>query len=270
MLGDTADIGGFTIQVAGDEVPDFYAIGRLPHSHQDLLGLFADKDLLFTPGSRSEYSNFGYVLLAIILEEVTGQSYQELLEEGILRPVGMMNTGVDDTRVILDKRSTGYVHEPLMGPQNMYLDMSFFLGSGSIYSTLEDLFLFYEALHSGKLLQEASMDQLKDACIIGCPIDFPCEGGPLDAIGGSGAIISFNSNIRWLTGGNGVQFIAILSNYNNPEGVQIWPVYSETITRQIAAIINDLDYNPPDDTGSFRDRAGYARVGRGGGQHEDD
>ena len=80
---------------------------------------------------------------------------------------------------------------------------------------------------------------------LGCPIDFPYEGGPLDAIGGSGAIFSFNSNIRWLTGGNGVQFIVILSNYNNPEGVQIWPVYSETIARQIAAIINGLEYEPP-------------------------
>jgi hypothetical protein len=42
-----------------------------------------------------------------------------------------------------------------------------------------------------------------------------------------------------------VQFIAILSNYNNPEGVQIWPVYSETIARQITAIINGLEYEPP-------------------------
>jgi hypothetical protein len=42
-----------------------------------------------------------------------------------------------------------------------------------------------------------------------------------------------------------VQFIATLSNYNNPEGVQIWPVYSETIARQIAAIINGLEYEPP-------------------------
>ena len=42
-----------------------------------------------------------------------------------------------------------------------------------------------------------------------------------------------------------MQFIAILSNYNNPEGVQIWPVYSETIARQISAIINDLEYDPP-------------------------
>jgi hypothetical protein len=245
MLGDTADIGGFTIQVAGDEVPDFYSIGRLPHSRQDLLGHFADKDLLFTPGSQSEYSNFGYVLLAIILEEVTGQSYQELLQEGILDPAGMKNTGVDDTREIVDQRASGYVHKPLIGPQNIYLDMSLFLGSGSIYSTVEDLFLFYEALYAGKLLEDASMDQLLESCILGCPIDFPYEGGPLDAVGLSGAIISFNSNIRWLTGGNGVQFIAILSNYNNPEGVQIWPVYSETIARQITAIINGLEYEPP-------------------------
>jgi hypothetical protein len=201
--------------------------------------------LEFTPGSQSRYSNFGYVLLAIILEEVTGQSYQELLQEGILDPAGMKESGVDVTSSILERRASGYVHKPLTGPENIYVDMSLFLGSGCLYSTVEDLFLFYEALFAGKLLPDESLDRMMSSCYLGCPIEFPYEDGPLNALGLSGAIISFNSNVRRLTGGNGVQFIAILSNYNNPEGVQIWPVYSETIARQIAAIINDLEYEPP-------------------------
>jgi CubicO group peptidase (beta-lactamase class C family) len=245
-LGGTVDIGGFTLQVADDkDMPDYMTLGRLPHTRQDLLGYFADKDLLFSPGSQSRYSNFGYVLLAVILEQVTGQSYQEILQEGILDPAGMQDTGVDVSSSILEQRASGYVHKPLAGPENIFVDMSLFLGSGCLYSTVGDLFLFYEALYAGKLLQDDSMDRMMNSCYLGCPIDFPYENGPLTAVGLSGAIISFNSNIRRLTGGNGVQFIAILSNYNNPEGVQIWPVYSETIARQIAAIINGLEYEPP-------------------------
>jgi len=230
--GGTINIGGFTLQVTDlEELPDFYSIGRLSHTREDLLDHFAEKDLLFTPGSQSRYSNFGYVLLAIILEEVTGQSYQELLQEGILDPAGMKETGVDVTSSILERRASGYVHKPLTGPENIYVDMSLFLGSGCLYSTVEDLFLFYEALFAGKLLPDESLDRMMSSCYLGCPIEFPYEDGPLNALGLSGAIISFNSNVRRLTGGNGVQFIAILSNYNNPEGVQIWPVYSETIAR---------------------------------------
>jgi len=67
----------------------------------------------------------------------------------------------------------------------------------------------------------------------------------LNALGCSGRIIGFNSNVRRLTGGNGVQFIAILSNYNTPEGAQLGAVWSETVARQIAAIINDLEYESP-------------------------
>jgi CubicO group peptidase (beta-lactamase class C family) len=246
-LGGTATMGGFTLQVADHEdLPDDYlALGRLPHTREELLGHFADKDLLFSPGSQYSYSNFGYVLLAVILEQVTGQSYPEILREGILDPAEMKNTGVDNNSEILERRASGYVHKPLAGPENIFLDMSLFLGSGSLYSTVGDLLLFDQALHTGRLLSDDHLDRMIRSGWLGGPIDFPYENGPLDALGGSGAIVSFNSNVRRLTGGNGVQFIAILSNYNNPEGVQIWPVYSETIARQIAAIINDLEYDPP-------------------------
>jgi hypothetical protein len=191
-----------------------------------------------------EYSNFGYVLLAVILEQVTAQSYQEILQEGILDPAGMKNTGVDVTSSILERRASGYLYKPLVGPENTFLDMSWFLGSGCLYSTVADLFLFDEALHTAQLLTDDSVDRMIRSGLLGGPIEFPYENGPLKALGSSGAIVSFNSNVRRLTGGDGVQFIAILSNYNNPEGIQLGPVYSETVARQIAAIINGLEYEP--------------------------
>jgi hypothetical protein len=169
----------------------------------------------------------------------------EILQEGILDPAGMKNTGVDVNSSILERRASGYVYRPLVGPENIFVDMSWFLGSGCLYSTVEDLFLFDQVLHTGQLLSDDSLDRMISSGLSGGPIEFPYENGPLQALGGSGSIVSFNSNVRRLTGGNGVQFIAILSNYNNPEGIQLGPVYSETVARQIAAIINDLEYELP-------------------------
>jgi CubicO group peptidase (beta-lactamase class C family) len=245
-LGRTKRIGGFTLQVKDNkDVPDYMSLERLYHTREDLLDYFADEDLLFSPGSQSRYSNFGYVLLAVILEQVTGQSYQEILQEGILAPAGMKNTGIDVNSSIIERRASGYLHKPLAGPENTFVDMSLFLGSGCIYSTVGDLFLFNEALHTGQLLTDDSVDRMISSGDLGGPIEFPYENGPLNALGGSGRIIGFNSNVRRLTGGNGVQFIAILSNYNTPEGAQVGAVWSVTVARQIAAIINDLEYEIP-------------------------
>jgi CubicO group peptidase (beta-lactamase class C family) len=175
-LGGTVNVGGFTLQVA-DAVgaPDYMTLGRLPNTREGLLGHFADRDLLFSPGSQSSYSNFGYVLLAVILEQVTGQSYPEILQEAILDPAGMKNTGVDVTSSILERRASGYVHKPLVGPENIFLDMSWFLGSGCLYSTVEDLLLFDQALHGGQLLSDDSLDRMIRSGYLGGLTSFPTK-----------------------------------------------------------------------------------------------
>ena len=244
--GGSVNVAGFDLQVSDAETtPDYLNVGRLPHTRHDLLGYFADKDLLFSPGSRLEYSNFGYTLLAIILEKVTGQSYQELLQEGILGPVGMENTGIDVNSSILERRASGYDYRPLAGLENCpFLDMSIALGSGSLYSTVEDLFLFNKAKYSGELLSDDSLDRMMSAGYAMGSNEFPYENGPLTAAGGTGAINGFNNSVQWLTGGNGVQFIAVLGNYRNGDA-QVGVVWPDTVARQIAAIINDLEYDPP-------------------------
>ena len=245
-LGGSVNIAGFTLQVSDDETtPDFLNTWRLPHTRQDLLGYFADKDLLFSPGSQSSYSNFGYMLLAVILEQVTGQSYQEILQEGVLDPVGMENTGIDVNSSILERRASGYYYRPLAGLENSaFFDMSIALGAGSLYSTVEDLFLFNKAIYSGQLLSDDSLDLMMRAGYLGGSNDYPYENGPLNAVGGTGAINGFNNSVQRLTGGNGVQFIAVLSNYRNGDA-QVGVIWPDTVARQISAIINDLEYDPP-------------------------
>jgi hypothetical protein len=75
----------------------------------------------------------------------------------------------------LKQRASGYVHKPLAGPENIFLDMSLFLGSGSVYSTVGDLLLFDQALHGGQLLSDDSLDRMIRSGLLGGASTFPTK-----------------------------------------------------------------------------------------------
>jgi|SRR5215216_7551077 len=74
--------------------PDFSAeISRNLYSVADFVKKFASGGLEFEPGSKFSYNNSGYSLLGAIIEKVTGKSYETVLTERILKPLGMTNSG---------------------------------------------------------------------------------------------------------------------------------------------------------------------------------
>jgi hypothetical protein len=157
----------------------------------------------------------------------------------------MENTGIDVNSSILERRASGYYYKPLAGLENSaFLDMSITLGAGYLYSTVEDLFLFNKAISSGQLLSDDSLERMMRAGYAVSSNDYPYENGPLIAVGGTGAINGFNNSLQRLTGRNGVQFIAVLGNDRNGDA-QVGVIWADTVARQIAAIINDLEYEPP-------------------------
>ncbi len=94
-------------------------------------------------------------MLGAILEQATGQAYADLLQERILDPVEMNNTGYDVSEEILPHRAAGYA-KTLQGFRNAeYIDMSVPYAAGSMYSTVEDLYLWDRALRDGELLGES-------------------------------------------------------------------------------------------------------------------
>ena len=226
------------------EVPENFDIReRLRHSRDEMLAYFADLEPLHPPGSRFHYSNFGYVLLAYILEEVTGRSYAELVHERILVPAGMHETGVDDNDSILPKRAAGYHAKLLTGPENSpFLDMSVTLGAGCLYSTVRDLFLFDEAFRRGKLLSEESMN-LMLTHYYGLGVEkwrFGIFRGTV-AVGGNGSINGFASTTRRFSVGDQVAFVAAIRNVKGVGGLETEWVYTATIAKGIAAILFDAD-----------------------------
>jgi CubicO group peptidase (beta-lactamase class C family) len=136
-------------------LPNFFEeVSRDPYSVKDCVEKFCSGDLEFEPGSKFLYNNSGYFILGAIIEELTGKTYEEVLKEKILDPLGMKDTGYDHHSTILPKRATGY-DNVFDGYENSpYLDMSLPYAAGSLYSTVEDLYLWDQALYTDKLLSK--------------------------------------------------------------------------------------------------------------------
>ena len=142
------------------EFPNYRDLSRNPFAPELLIKLFADSTLQFEPGSKFSYSNSGYFLLGMIIERVTGKPYEQVLQENILNPLNMMNSGYDHQDTILKKRARGYEKKASLYVNAPYLDMSLPYSAGSLFSTVEDLYLWDQALYSDKLLPKQTRDYM--------------------------------------------------------------------------------------------------------------
>jgi CubicO group peptidase (beta-lactamase class C family) len=134
---------------------------RIGATPEQLIAPVADKPLDFTPGTNWKYSNTGYVLLGMIVEKISGQSYADFLRNNIFEPLGMRDSGYDRARDILKERASGY--EIIDGhiANADFIDMSVPFSAGGIYSTVEDMYHWNEALtENGSLLSADSLKQM--------------------------------------------------------------------------------------------------------------
>jgi CubicO group peptidase (beta-lactamase class C family) len=155
LLSHTSGIPSYT------DAPNFFAdVSRNPYAVDDFVKKFCSGDLQFDPGTKFHYDNSGYFLLGAILEHVTGKSYETLLHENIFDPVGMKNSGYDHYADILPKRATGYQLEMGKVVNAPYLDMSLPYAAGSLYSTVEDMYKWDQALYSDKLVSNELKQKL--------------------------------------------------------------------------------------------------------------
>lgn len=113
----------------------------------------------FEPGTRADYNNAGYNLLAEIVERASGVSYETYLQTAIFDPLGMHDTGSD-----ADDRGHGVVMGHNYGGQGLVpgpvANVSIIAGAGALYSTLDDMLIWERALHGGRLLSAASYREM--------------------------------------------------------------------------------------------------------------
>jgi CubicO group peptidase (beta-lactamase class C family) len=140
-------------------LPGFFsgAMSRTDMKPEEIVALTKDKPLEFTPGARFNYDNTGYVLLGVVIEKVSGQSYAKYLQDHIFGPLGLKHTGYDVSEEILPKRAAGYDKRAGKVTNAPYLAMSLPYAAGSLYSTVDDLLAWDVALRGGKVISPASV-----------------------------------------------------------------------------------------------------------------
>lgn len=136
---------------------DFDLTEMNPTSPHDLVARFRDLPLNFGPGTLYSYNNSGYTLLALIIERASGMPYEEFLRQAIFGPLGMRDSGVDRNAGAILEGANGYV---AVGQEASFLDASTLFGAGCLYSSVEDLYRWDQALYGDTLLPQGLRDEM--------------------------------------------------------------------------------------------------------------
>lgn len=212
LLTHTSGIPSYT------SIPGFWSDStRNPYEIENMIRNFHSGDLEFEPGSSYSYNNTGYFLLAVIIEKVTGKSFEENLHEKVLGPVQMNNSGVVRNEKIIKNKANGYVNFDTTYVNERFFHMANILGAGDMYSTVEDLYLWDQALYTDKLLSEDYKEIMFTPVIndyaFGWDISKIALGessDSIDVISHSGGILAFNTIIFRLIKEN--HLIVLLNN----------------------------------------------------------
>jgi CubicO group peptidase (beta-lactamase class C family) len=138
-----------------DIIKDFFPrISRQNFTREDYIKVFIDSSLAFTPGTHYTYSSWGYFVLGYIMERVTKKSYAQLMSDDIFKKLKMHNSGSYYHTQIIPNRATGYDYNFGGYTTSDFRDQSNTMGTGDIYSTVEDLFKFHIAITNNTLINK--------------------------------------------------------------------------------------------------------------------
>ncbi len=151
LLNHTSGVPEYTTLIGAGEA------ARDPHNVNGLIDLFRDEPLAFTPGESYQYSHSNYILLGAVIEYVTNDRYGEFLSNALLDPLQMENSGMDDHSQIIHNRAKGYQIKGTVLVNAPYLDMSNAYATAGMYSTVEDLYRWDQALYSEQFLSQESL-----------------------------------------------------------------------------------------------------------------
>lgn len=209
--------------------------GTEQRSKERMLSFFINKPLDFDPGTQYSYCNSGYMFLGLIIEKVTGKSYEQVVNDFILKPLKMEHTGFDFSRLKSTDKAIGYSkYTKKIKKSSIPWDSTATYSAGSLYSTVEDLYKWHNGLLKYKVYNKASLEKATTPFLegygLGCWIDRIYDQ----------KVVSHGGNISGFTGYFGrIQeedvSIIILNNIFNRQ--------IETIGLSILAILYDKPYS---------------------------
>lgn len=145
---------------SGDDLSDY----SKATSKEELTASAFKKNNLYHEqiGTRATYSNIGYDLLGLIVEEISGMPYEVYLEENIFKPLGMNDSGLNVAGENLELMATSYNGNVLDGYNAKVFHPSFGYSSGGLHSTVFDLYKYDRALAENELISQESYDLMVD------------------------------------------------------------------------------------------------------------
>lgn len=148
---------------AGDEGPLY---GKNCSRPAEGLEPFADRDLLFEPGTQFRFSSYGWILISAAVEAASQEPFEAFMRTRIFDPLGMDDTKVDSSTDPIANRATAYfprfAADPKYGPDiSRGIDLSCYAGAGAYLSTASDLVRFGLAINQGTLLRPETAQLLQ-------------------------------------------------------------------------------------------------------------
>ncbi|WP_422484282.1 serine hydrolase domain-containing protein [Gudongella sp. DL1XJH-153] len=208
----------------------------------------SNQRLLFEPGEDFSYSNAGYILLASIIEKVSGQSYSEYLEKNIFEPLSMKSTWCGNDSSYSENQALGY-RRTTGDPSRLFIyNFSMIIGSGNIYSTSEDLYKYVQGLNDGILLSQESIEMMYT----------PHYGDSNNGYGYGWEVWKMNENRAVSHGGNigGGGYSSYLLQYPDEDLIFVFLTNNDdttaldAVSKSIEAIMFEDDYVIPEDSDS--------------------
>lgn len=142
------------------DLSEFWALKPDNKDPLTVINLIKDMPLEFEPGKQFKYCNTNYVLLGMIVENVTGMTLEDYLQKNIFAPLNMTNTGICYGKNNQYHDATPYSGYLEVVPVDDDLTLTQAYGAGSMYSTVEDLYRWDQALKTEKLVKKATLDKI--------------------------------------------------------------------------------------------------------------
>ena len=130
--------------------------------NRDLLPLFIDKPMMYPRGERFQYNNSGYVMLALVIEAVTGMEFDAFLQQNVFDVCGMTSTGYFELDRLPARCASNYIACPETGGfrTNIFSVDAKGTGAGGAFITVEDVVRFWQSLSENRLLTEETTDTM--------------------------------------------------------------------------------------------------------------
>ena len=208
--GGTGDIFG----------PEFFEKRLELKTLDDYYRLYGSRELDQEPGTSFRYSNYGYILLGLIIEKASGMSYYDYVREKIFAPAGMTATDSLPETESVPRRSVGYMRGDGQWKPNTDTLPWRGTSAGGGYSTARDLLKFALALQSEKLLSKQKLAEASKARMGNYGFGFRTDGqGALRRYGHNGSAPGMNGELRIYPESGFV--VVVLSNLDPPAATNI-------------------------------------------------